>query len=301
MAFLQRIMKNISQVVLLDNWISGLLILIALFVADYKVGIVALISSVLATLLGRYMGHSKDEVETGLVGFNAVLTGIALTVNLEPSIRTYLFILMAVLLTLPVGVAVRELLKPLQIPNLTMPYVFITWMFLFMSFQYQFVNADVSILPNKVSEIDFSQQPIDILMAFLNGFSEIFLVKNAIAGLLILIAIFAASRKASIFVIVGNLLGMMLVSLFGANHDQINTGLYSYNIVLVVIALGVTFKHHMNVYLSMVLGIFMTTALHAGFVTFLTPFGLPVLTFSFVIVTWIMLLAGKNKKDNITT
>ncbi len=75
------------------------------------------------------------------------------------------------------------------------------------------------------------------------------------AGLLILIGIFIASRKAGLFAIVANLIGFTAVLVLGANHDQINDGLFGYNVILTVLALGVAFRTRIQRYVSIVLGI----------------------------------------------
>ncbi|MEL0537870.1 urea transporter [Staphylococcus debuckii] len=293
--FTRIILKNISQVILLDNIWTGLFILIGLFIGNWKVGLAALLSSILAYFLAPVTNYSKQEINDGLAGFNPVLTGVALTVFLVPGWRSIIITLLAVVLTMPVGAAFRALLNRFDLPMLTMPYVFISWMFLFMSFQFEYVNADVSILPSVVKEIQFSHQSINTILTFLDGFSEIFLVKSAIGGFIILIGIFIASRKAGIFAIIANIIGVIVVMMFGANHDEINAGLYGYNVILVILALGVTFKEAsvFNKYTSMLFGIIMTVVMHAGLVTWLKPFGLPVFTLPFIAATWMMLLAGK--------
>ena len=116
------------------------------------------------------------------------------------------------------------------------------------------------------------------------------------AGVLILIGIFIASSKAGVFAIVANLIGFTAVLVLGANHDQINDGLFGYNVILTVLALGVAFRTRIQRYISIVLGILLTVVLHAGMTTLLTPFGLPVFTLPFIIATWIMLFAGNRMK-----
>ncbi|MDY5059638.1 urea transporter [Staphylococcus simulans] len=289
------VLKNISQVLLLNNAWTGLFILAGLFVADWKVGLAALLSSLIAYVLAPYTNYSKAEIREGLAGFNPVLTGVALTIFLVPDLKGIGMTALAVVLTLPLGAAFRHLLSRFDLPMLTMPYVFISWMFLFMSFQFEHVNAGVNILPSTVREITFSHHAINGVMTFLDGFSEIFLVKSTVGGLLILIGIFIASKRAGLFSVVANIIGVFVVMLFGANHDDINTGLYGYNVILVILALGVTFKETsvFNKYLSMLFGIFITVVVHAGLVTWLKPFGLPVFTLPFIVATWLMLMAGK--------
>ncbi|TLP89624.1 urea transporter [Staphylococcus xylosus] len=290
------ILKNIAQVLLLDNAWTGLFILLGLFVGNWKVGIMALAASVIALLLAKRTNYSQEEINTGIAGFNPVLTAIALTLFLVPEWYSILIAFIAIVITMPIGSAFREFFKPFGVPMLTMPYVFVSWIILLMSFQFKFVNADVNILPDTVQEIQFSGHSIHFINAFLSGFSEIFLLKSIMAGLLILIGIFIASRKAGLFAIVANLIGFTAVLVLGANHDQINDGLFGYNVILTVLALGVAFRTRIQRYVSIVLGILLTVVLHAGMTTLLTPFGLPVFTLPFIIATWIMLFAGNQMK-----
>ena len=290
------ILKNIAQVLLLDNAWTGLFILLGLFVGNWKVGIMALAASIIALLLAKRTNYSQEEINTGLAGFNPVLTAIALTLFLVPEWYSILIAFIAIVITMPIGSAFREFFKPFGVPMLTMPYVFVSWVILLMSFQFKFVNADVNILPDIVQEIQFSGHSIHFINAFLSGFSEIFLLKSIMAGLLILIGIFIASRKAGLFAIVANLIGFTAVLVLGANHDQINDGLFGYNVILTVLALGVAFRTRIQGYVSIVLGILLTVVLHAGMTTLLTPFGLPVFTLPFIIATWIMLFAGNQMK-----
>lgn len=290
------VLKNISQVLLLNNAWTGLFILLGLFIGSWKVGVMALIASVIALLLAKRTNYSEEEINTGLSGFNPVLTAITLTLFLVPKWYSLIIILVAIIITMPIGSAFREFFKPFGVPMLTMPYVFVSWLILLMSFQFKFVNADVNILPNAIQEIQFSGHHIQFINAFLSGFSEIFLLKSVLAGTLILIGIFIASRKAGVYAIVANLIGFLAVIVLGANHDQINEGLFGYNVILTVLALGIAFRTRIQRPISIVLGILLTVVIHAGMTTLLTPYGLPVFTLPFIIATWIMLFAGNQMK-----
>lgn len=258
----------------------------------------ALLGSIIALLLAKWTNYSEAEIEAGLAGFNPVLTAIALTLFLVPKWYSLVIVLLAVIITMPIGSAVREFFKPFGIPMLTIPYVFVSWLILLMSFQFEFVNANVHILPNKVQEITFSGNSVEGLQAFFTGFSEVFLLNHVITGFLILVGIFIASRRAGVYVIFANLIGLGAVSLLGANHDQINDGLFAYNVVLTVLALGIAFRTIISRTMSIVLGLLLTIILHAGMTTLLTPFGLPVFTLPFIIATWIMLFGGNRMKLN---
>ncbi|MCD8907368.1 urea transporter [Staphylococcus arlettae] len=297
MKYAKIVLNNVAQVLLLQNPWTGLFILIGLFLGSWKVGLIALIASIIALLLAKQTNYSEAEITAGLAGFNPVLTGIALTIFLTSEWYSWVFVIIAILITMPIGSAVREFLKPFGVPMLTIPYVFISSSVLLTSFQFQHVDADIDILPNTVKEIVFSEHNVHFISAFLSGFSEIFLLDNVMAGILILIGIFIASRKAGLLSIGANLLGLGIDLMFGANHDQINAGLFGYNVVLTVLALGVAFETRINRYISIALGILLTIMLHAGLTTLLTPFGLPVFTLPFIIATWIMLFAGTRMQE----
>nr|WP_252345109.1 urea transporter [Staphylococcus succinus] len=294
---MQIVLKNIAQVLLLNHAWTGLFILVGLFIGNWKVGLMALIASVISLLLAKRTNYSEQEINMGLAGFNPVLTAIALTLFLVPKWYSIIIILVAIVITMPIGAAFRVFFKPFGVPMLTMPYVFVSWMILLMSFQFKFVNADVNILPDTVQEIKFSGHSIHFINAFLSGFSEIFLLKSILAGISILIGIFIASRKAGVFAMIANVIGFAAVIILGANHDQINDGLFGYNVILTVLALGINFSTKISRYISIILGILLTVILHASMTTLLTPFGLPVFTLPFIIATWIMLFAGNQREE----
>ena len=79
MKLIKVILSSISQVVLINNLYTGLFILIGLFAVNWKVAISAIIASVMTWILAPHMNYTKDEIESGLAGFNPVLTAIALT------------------------------------------------------------------------------------------------------------------------------------------------------------------------------------------------------------------------------
>lgn len=68
--------KNISQVVLLENTWTGLLILIALWIGNWKIGLAAMIGSTISLMTARHFNYTDEEIHSGLAGFNPVLIAI---------------------------------------------------------------------------------------------------------------------------------------------------------------------------------------------------------------------------------
>ncbi|MGX0479942.1 urea transporter [Staphylococcus pasteuri] len=298
MKSIQIILKNISQVLLINNHYTELFILIALFVGNWKVGISALIGSIIAYILAPYINYSQEEIDNGLAGFNPVLTAIALTLFLNENWAGILITLMATILTLPVGSAIREWLKPYGIAMLTAPFVILTWFAVSISEQVKAVKTPLNLLPNTIKPVTSnSGHHLNLLHSILDGFSEVFLIPSVWAGLLILIGILIGSRKAFVFAIVGSIIGYLIVGLLGGNTDNINQGLFGYNLILTAIALGSTFKTSINTYVSAFLGLLLAVLLNLGLNTMLEPLGLPSLTMPFILATWIMLFAGRQNRD----
>ena len=120
------ILKNIAQVLLINSKWTGLLVLIGLFVANWKVGLSALLASSIAYLLAPYMNYSQEEIDNGLAGFSPVLTAIALILFIDNNWSGVLMTLIATILTLPMSSAIREFLKPYGVSMLTSPFVIMT-------------------------------------------------------------------------------------------------------------------------------------------------------------------------------
>ena len=75
-----------------------------LLIANWQVGLSALIASAISFVLAPYMNYSQDEIDNGLAGFSPVLTAVAshFSINLSGLVIT----LIATILTLPVGSAI---------------------------------------------------------------------------------------------------------------------------------------------------------------------------------------------------
>ncbi|MET4004313.1 MULTISPECIES: urea transporter [Arthrobacter] len=76
--FLRSILANVSQVVLIDSVIAGGLILAALFLAQWKVGLAALVGSVLSSVIAVATGADPLLLGHGMLGYSSVLVAIAM-------------------------------------------------------------------------------------------------------------------------------------------------------------------------------------------------------------------------------
>ncbi|MER7283850.1 urea transporter [Dactylosporangium sp. NPDC000244] len=124
-------LKGVAQVFLIDDWISGVVILVALAVNSRAVAVAAILGTVVGTFVAIGLGVYGDPIGKGLWGFNAVLTAVALAVVLyRPSPAVAVYALLGTITAVCVQAALTTALTPLGIPTLTAPFVIATWLFL---------------------------------------------------------------------------------------------------------------------------------------------------------------------------
>ena len=123
--------RNIGQVYLLGNWISGVIILVGVFVASIRAGFAATAGSVIAMIVSIAMGGNPDAVRQGLYGFSPVLTAMAVgVIFLSPSTKVIIYAALATVMTVFVQGALDVMVAPAGIPSFTAPYVLAMYLFM---------------------------------------------------------------------------------------------------------------------------------------------------------------------------
>ncbi|TQF68799.1 urea transporter [Rhodococcus spelaei] len=123
--------RNLAQIFLIDNTVTGVIFAIALLVASRWAAVFALIGSGVATATVLALGANSVDVGNGLYGLSSVLTAIALgSVFYQPSWRILVYAMFGVLVTVVVHAALVSAFAPISLPAGTGPFVIVTWMFL---------------------------------------------------------------------------------------------------------------------------------------------------------------------------
>lgn len=305
--FGEQVLRGIGQVVFQNNPVSGLIILGALFLNSWIYGAICLLGTVVSTLTARILDADKGLVADGLFGFNGALVGLALVaftsadfrVGAVPSIHMFIYILFAAAMTSVVFAAISVLLKPYKVAALTMPFVLVGWLFLFAVLK--FVNIEAGPLAKPISPDQFAVAADYALptwyMGIGNAIGQIFFQDNWITGYLILLGIAVNSRIGAGMALLGAALAAAVAAVFGGPEGAIRDGLFGYNAALTAIALGGFFLVlTWRSFLYTLFGIVVTTWLWASVAIFLKPIGMPVLTSTFVLVTWLLLIGAQGFK-----
>ncbi|MFK8251857.1 urea transporter [Ancylobacter terrae] len=123
--------RNIGQVYLLGNEISGAIILLGIFIASIPAGIAAAAGSLVAMVVAIGMGADPAIVSQGLYGFSPVLTALAVgVIFLKTSRKVVLYALLATVTTVFVQGALDVIVAPAGIPSFTAPYVLTMYLFI---------------------------------------------------------------------------------------------------------------------------------------------------------------------------
>ncbi|GLU27514.1 urea transporter [Brucella sp. NBRC 12950] len=122
--------RNIGQVFLLGNEVSGAIILIGIFIASRPAGIAAALGSVIAMSTAIFMRAEPSVVIQGLYGFSPVLTAIAVgVVFLKTDRKVIAYAVLAIITTVFIQGAYDVIMSPMGIPSFTAPYVLTMYLF----------------------------------------------------------------------------------------------------------------------------------------------------------------------------
>ncbi|OCA84533.1 urea transporter [Bacillus sp. FJAT-27225] len=294
-SFLTASLKGISQVMLIENALSGLIMLLAITTFSYSLGIIAFISGLIGTLIGKIGGVDEQTINQGLFGYNSVLTGMALAIFLTGPNR-WIIALVGAGIAAVLTAALMRVMKDMGIPVLTFPFIILTWFTLLSSYRLNVFHLTIDMVPQDISrwELDISGT-IDWPEAIFNGIGQIFFVHSTLSGILLFVAVFLAGWKLGLYAVLGNAFALLTSFFLGGEYNPIYMGLYGYNAILAILAVSVIYKTDENRFSSItgIVAACLTVPSIASLTTWLQPFGLPALTMPFVLSTWLFLGARK--------
>lgn len=293
------LLRGTGQVMFQNSAWTGLLILTGIFWGSIasgvpQVGWGALVGLLSSTLAGMLMGINTDDGQNGLWGFNGILVGCAFPTFFDDTWLMWLALIICAMCTTWVRHGFNNVMAPWKINSLTFPFVFMTWVFLLCAKTLhglpEYGLSDPS-LDTSFAESVANPSFGDLVIYWLKGISQVFLVDSWVTGIFFLVGLALCSLWASLWGALGSAIALALAYLYGADPSSIANGLYGFSPVLTGIALGMTFyKPNWKSAIWAVAGIIVTFFMQAGMNSFMEPFGLPTLTGPFCIVTWLFLL-----------
>jgi urea transporter len=300
-SFLDWLLRGIGQVVFQNNPLSGLVILAALAWNSWIYAAICVLSVLSSTVTAIILKADRGMIRDGLYGFNGALVGLALVAFTSedfragsiPSIAMLVYLVCGAAFTTMAASSIGALLASHKVAPLTMPFVLVGWLFLFAVLKFDAIDAGPMAKP--ISPEQFSDTVPYVFSTWYEGIGtsigQIFFQDNWISGYLILVAIGLNSRIGAAMALLGAVVGTLIAALYGGPEGAVRDGLFGYNSALTAMALGGVFLVlTWRSLLYAVFGAVLASWLWASVAIFLTPIGMPVLTSTFVLVSWLMLL-----------
>jgi len=305
-------LRGISQVFLCDNPVSGLFICAGLACTSPELLAYALIGTVCGTAGAALLATAPaKDIAAGLCGYDGALVGCACWACFEPTLmipnvasnhtHTLPKMVAAVLLSFLAGivhVGLSNVLFQFALPTFTFAFNVVTISFLISTATGLSTSLTLSSLPPP------SQPPLPLPLtasfffeSSVKGVGQFMFADTIIGSCLIIIGIAVSSRRGALFAwigaSVGCLTGFYLIALPPSRLTALRTGLYGYNSsgACASIGGGVFFDVGMGTSLLAIVGAMLSVLLQVAFESFFSHlYGVSILTFPFIVSTWIILV-----------
>jgi urea transporter len=303
LAFVDSCLRGVGQVCFMNNPVTGLAILIAMFVAEGWLGFAGALGVVASTLTAVLVGIDRGAIRIGLFGFNGVLVGGAFSLFLQPDwsglVMVWIVIVAGFSSILHAALA-NVFLGSWKVPPYTLAFNFMTLIFLIGAINYAngklgglVAPADAQVTQNSVSGTlrsaadAASANNLDgFVNAVFRGIGQLFFANSVWAGIIIVVGLACCSRIAAIFALVGSIAGMLTGLAVGASGVAIYNGLWGFNGFDAALAVaGVFFVLSVRSAILGVLCAIFASLLFGAIGTLFIPWGLPALTLPFCFAT----------------
>lgn len=299
-------LRGAGQVMFQNNPLSGLLFLLALCWGAFVAGMIhvavgGVLALVSASCAGWWFRADQSALRSGLLGYNGVLTGLALTYFLSPGAATFLYATFGGAVTALLMLGPVNADKPWRVAAHTYAFILTTWIFLLASQGFHAIPG-VETMPEQVkfpavdAPLPAARGLREFLVALLNSISQIYFKADALSALLIVAGLAVSSIAAAAFALLGAFIAVLTAHAFGVESLLISSGIQGFSPVLVAIAFGTVFYPRRTVRIWLLAGIATIVAVVAqsALHTLLDPLALPALSAPFDLVAWMLFLNGEH-------
>jgi urea transporter len=276
-----QVLNGISQIMLQQNRLCGILFLAGLFIGHWIYGLAALLAVLCGTLTAQILKYDAKEIDSGLYGFSPALVGVVLVFLFKPVFAIWLLII--------IGSVVAAILQHFFIkrnfPAYTFPFILISWVLIFL------IQNLGSIPGSDIETNEILNLSADSLLIGTKSYGQVIFQSNTLAGILFFIGVLISNRSAGVYALISAFMISFFSLLTGQNPESINMGLYGFNPVLTAIVFaGIRPKNGLWVLISILITFGINLILVEA--DLLKAFG-GVLTFPFVAGVWLTLLIQK--------
>ncbi|KAM9225780.1 urea transporter 2 isoform 2-T2 [Dugong dugon] len=298
--FLDWVLRGTSQVMFVNNPLSGILIVLGLFVQNPWWAISGCLGTIVSTLTALILSQDKSAIAAGLHGYNGVLVGLLMAVFSDKGDYYWWLLLPVIVMSTSCPVlssALGTIFSKWDLPVFTLPFNIAVTLYLAATGHYNLFFPTTLVKPvSSVPNITWSEVQVPLLLrAIPVGIGQVYGCDNPWTGGIFLIALFISSPLICLHAAIGSAMGMLAALTIATPFDSIYFGLCGFNSTLACIAIGgmfyvITWQTHL---LAIACALF-AAYLGAALVNMLSVFGLPPCTWPFCLSALTFLLLTTN-------
>ncbi|XP_055993949.1 urea transporter 2 [Sorex fumeus] len=298
--FLDWVLRGTSQVMFVNNPLSGTLIIIGLFIQNPWWAISGCLGTIVSTLTALVLSQDKSAIAAGLHGYNGVLVGLLMAVFSDKG-DYYWWLLLPVIvmsMTCPIlSSALGTVFSKWDLPVFTLPFNIAVTLYLAATGHYNLFFPTMLLRPAvSVPNITWSEVQVPLLLrAIPVGIGQVYGCDNPWTGGIFLVALLLSSPLICLHAAIGSTMGMLAALTIATPFHSIYFGLCGYNSTLACIAVGgmfyvLTWQTHL---LAIACALF-AAYLGAALANMFSVFGLPPCTWPFCLSALTFLLLTTN-------
>ncbi|KAM3655224.1 urea transporter 2-like [Ammospiza maritima maritima] len=294
------VLRGISQVMFVNNPLTGLVILAGLLLQNPWWTLTGCVGTLVSTLTALILGQDRSAIAAGLYGYNGVLVGLLMAVfSADGDYNWWLLLPVALVsMTCPIFTsALSAVFSKWDLPVLTLPFNLALTLYLAASGPHNLFFPTTVIRPAMATpNITWADAEITMLLQSIPvGVGQVYGCDNPWTGGIFLIGLFISSPLICVHTVIGSAVGMLAGLSLATPFSQIYSGLWGYNSSLSCAAIGgmflaLTWQTHL---LAMACALF-SAYLGAAVTHVLSVFGVPSGTWPFCLSALTFLLMTTN-------
>ncbi|XP_062933115.1 urea transporter 2 isoform X2 [Cynocephalus volans] len=298
--FLDWVFRGMSQVMFVNNPLSGILIILGLFIQNPWWAISGCLGTMVSTLTALILSQDRSAIAAGLHGYNGVLVGLLMAVFSDKGDYYWWLLLPIIVMCMSCPIlssALGTVFSKWDLPVFTLPFNIAVTLYLAATGHYNLFFPTTLLQPaSSVPNITWSEVQVPLLLrAIPVGIGQVYGCDNPWTGGIFLVALFVSSPLVCLHAAIGSTMGMLAALTLATPFDSIYFGLCGFNSTLACIAVGgmfyvITWQTHL---LAIACALF-AAYLGAALANMLSVFGLPPCTWPFCLSALTFLLLTTN-------
>tara|TARA_B100000809_G_scaffold266634_1_gene330402 strand:- start:2907 stop:5114 length:2208 start_codon:yes stop_codon:yes gene_type:complete len=300
--WIQSTLNSYSLIFFSLNNFFALSILLVTFFTPF-IGICGLLAVLCINSIAHFIGFNKEDIKTGLFGFNGLFLGMALGHEYSFNMPFVVLFISAIIILLLITVTIKGFLGMYNLPFLIFPFILTYWVVSLSASNFDYIifdenhiysiNESLKLESSVWHQITHSLDDIPLfafVTAFLKTLSGTFFQKSILGGLIVAIGLLQHSRIAFSLSIIGFSCAYFYYYIFGADVTDLTQDLLGANFIFTAIAIGCFFIiPNTYSYVTVVILTPVVLLSSLAFTKLLIPFQIKPYSLSFSVVTTLFL------------